>query len=87
MKIKAALALTLGFVLGVGNAQAQVLIGQTVGVTGTVAATVKESMLGAQMYFDHINARGGVFGDKIQVITLDDKFDTALTLVNAKILI
>ncbi len=87
MNIKATLALTLGLALGVGHAQAQVLIGQTVGVTGTVAATVKESMMGAQMYFDHINARGGILGEKIQVITLDDKFDTKLALSNAKTLI
>ena len=43
-----------------GVAQAQLLIGQTVGVTGAVAATVKESMLGANLYIDAINAKGGV---------------------------
>ncbi len=87
MNIKTALALTLGLALGVCSAQAQVLIGQTVGVTGAVAATVKESMLGANLYLDSVNAKGGIFGDKIQVITLDDKFDTKLTLANAKTLI
>ena len=42
-----------------GLAQAQLIIGQTVGVTGAVAATVKESMLGANLYIDAINAKGG----------------------------
>ncbi len=70
-----------------GVAQAQLLIGQTVGVTGAVAATVKESMLGANLYIDAINAKGGVNGEKIQVVTLDDKFDPKLTQDNAKTLI
>ena len=70
-----------------GTLHAQLLIGQTVGVTGSAAATVKESMGGAQLYFDAVNARGGVNGQKIEVLTLDDKFDPKLTLANARTLI
>ncbi len=81
--------LTLFFCLiaGWGSAQAQLLIGQTVGVTGATAATVKESMLGASLYLDHVNGKGGVLGEKVKVITLDDKFETQQTLANAKKLI
>ena len=68
-------------------AQAQILIGQTVGVTGAVAATVKESSLGAALYLDAINAKGGVGGEKIELITLDDQFDTAQAALNARKLI
>ena len=68
-------------------AHAQILIGQTVGVTGTVAATVKEASIGALLHIDAVNAAGGVGGQQIQLITLDDKFDTKLTLSNAKTLI
>lgn len=68
-------------------AQAQLLIGQTVGVTGAVAATIKESMQGASLYLDAVNAKGGINGEKVEVITLDDQFDPKLTLVNAKTLI
>ena len=68
-------------------AHAQILIGQTVGVTGAVAATVKEADLGAQMYIDAVNAKGGVGGQKIELITLDDKFDPKLTFSNATTLI
>jgi ABC-type branched-subunit amino acid transport system substrate-binding protein len=67
--------------------QAQILIGQTVGVTGAVAATVKESSAGAMLYIDAVNAKGGIGGEKIQIITLDDKFDTKLTALNARKLI
>jgi len=73
--------------LCLGTAKADILIGQTVGVTGTVAATVKESMLGAQLYIDDVNAKGGILGEKINVITLDDQFDTSLTLANGQTLI
>ena len=67
--------------------QAQILIGQTVGVTGAVAATVKEAGIGAMLHIDAVNAAGGVNGQPIELITLDDKFDTQLTLANAKTLI
>jgi ABC-type branched-subunit amino acid transport system substrate-binding protein len=70
-----------------GPARAQILIGQTVGVTGSAAATVQESMKGASLYLDHVNARGGVAGQKVEVITLDDKFDPKLTLENTRTLI
>ncbi|BDT70598.1 Leu/Ile/Val-binding protein [Comamonadaceae bacterium OS-4] len=66
------------------SAQAQLRIGQTVGVTGAVAATVQEASLGAQLYIDSINAKGGVGGEKIELLTLDDKFDPKLTVSNAK---
>jgi branched-chain amino acid transport system substrate-binding protein len=65
----------------------QIKIGQTVGVTGAVAATVRESSAGAQLYLDATNAKGGVYGEKIELITLDDKFDTKLTAANARELI
>ena len=68
-------------------AHAQILIGQTVGVTGAVAATVKEASIGAMLDIDAVNAAGGVGGQQIQLITLDDKFDTKLTFANAKTLI
>jgi ABC-type branched-subunit amino acid transport system substrate-binding protein len=69
------------------GAQAQLLIGQTAGVTGAVAATVNEAIQGAHLYIDHINARGGVAGEKIELLTLDDKFDVKLAAENARVLI
>ncbi|WP_440109582.1 ABC transporter substrate-binding protein [Acidovorax sp. BL-A-41-H1] len=73
--------------LVLGVAHAQILIGQTVGITGSAAATVAESMQGAALYIDHVNARGGVGGQKIEVVSLDDKFDPKLTLENTVTLI
>lgn len=70
-----------------GVTDSAVLIGQTVGITGTVAAPVKEMNEGANAYFAEINKRGGVHGRKIEMRMLDDKFDPALTLANAETLI
>ena len=68
-------------------AQAQLLIGQTAGFTGPVSASVKETLDGASLYLDNVNAKGGVNGQKIELISLDDKFDPKLAAENARVLI
>lgn len=67
--------------------QAQILIGQTAGFTGPVGAGVKENTDGAKLYIDAVNAKGGVHGQKIELISLDDKFDPKLAADNARKLI
>lgn len=77
-------------VLGIyssGGASAQIVVGQTAGFTGAVAATVKEATEGAKLYIDSVNARGGVNGQKIQLVSLDDKFEPKLAAANARTLI
>lgn len=66
---------------------AQILVGQTAGFTGPVGAGVKETTDGAKLYIDSINARGGVNGQKIELVSLDDKFDPKLALENTRKLI
>ncbi|MGY4827737.1 ABC transporter substrate-binding protein [Sphaerotilaceae bacterium SBD11-9] len=68
-------------------AWAQIKIGQTAGFSGAVAASVKEATDGAKLYFDAVNAHGGVGGSQIQLVSLDDKFDPKLAAANAKQLI
>lgn len=70
-----------------GAAQAQILIGQTTAVTGPVAASVGETLQGVHLYLDHVNARGGVHGEPVKLITLDDKFEPKLAGENARRLI
>jgi branched-chain amino acid transport system substrate-binding protein len=81
--IVAAIAL-LGMVFPVA---AQIRIGQTAGYTGAVAAAVKEVSLGATLYLDAVNAKGGVNGQKIELITMDDKYDAKTAAANARTLI
>lgn len=69
------------------TAYAQILIGQTAGFTGPVGAGVKETTDGAKLYIEAINARGGVNGQKIELLSLDDKFDPKLAAENARKLI
>ena len=64
-------ALSLGAFLS--GAQAQILIGQTAGFSGPVAAGVKETTDGAKLYIDNVNAKGGIAGQKIELMSLDDK--------------
>ncbi|MGM9480619.1 ABC transporter substrate-binding protein [Roseateles sp. NT4] len=62
-------------------------IGQTAGHSGQVAASVGEATRGAKMYFDIVNASGGINGQKINLVSLDDKFDPKIAATNAKQLI
>jgi len=66
---------------------AQILIGQTAGFTGPVAAGVKETTAGAQMVIDAINAEGGINGQRIELVSLDDAFDPKRAAENARQLI
>lgn len=76
--------LTVGLV---STAQAELLVGQTAGITGPAADSVKEVTQGAKLYFDAVNASGGVHGQRINLQSLDDKFDPKLAAANAKALI
>ncbi len=69
------------------NSSAQIVVGQTAGFTGAVAATVKEATDGAKLYIDSVNARGGINGQQIELVSLDDKFDPKLAAANARTLI
>jgi branched-chain amino acid transport system substrate-binding protein len=77
----------LGSLLVATAAQAQIRIGQTAGFTGAVAAGVKEVSDGAKLYLDAVNKAGGVGGQQIELISLDDKFEPPLAAENAKKLI
>ena len=83
----AALVLGLAAWLGGEAARAQILVGQTAGFSGTVAASVKETTEGAKLYIDRVNAGGGVNGKRIQLLSMDDQFDPKLAAENARTLI
>lgn len=68
-------------------AHAQLLIGQTAGFSGPVAAGVKEATDGAKLWINAVNARGGVNGQKIELVSMDDKFEPKLAAQNAKKLV
>jgi ABC-type branched-subunit amino acid transport system substrate-binding protein len=64
-------------------AWAQIRIGQPSGFTGAVAAGVKENTEGARLYLDAVNAKGGINGQKVELVSVDDQFDPKKTVVAA----
>ncbi len=53
-------------------------IGSTVALTGPVAQHGLGVNLGMKIYFDRINAAGGIHGRKINLITLNNQYDPTL---------
>ena len=77
----------IGLALCLTSAHAQLLIGQTAGYSGIVGPGVQETADGAMLFIDAVNAKGGVLGQKIELISMDDKFEPKLAAENARILI
>jgi branched-chain amino acid transport system substrate-binding protein len=76
----------VGLLLSSG-VQAQIKIGQTAAFSGPGAGVVQEIAEGARLYFDSVNAQGGVRGQPIELISMDDKYDPRLSVSNTKALI
>lgn len=68
-------------------AQAQIVIGQSAGFTGPVADGVAELTEGAKIYLDSVNRGGGINGEKVVLVSLDDNFKPTQTAENAKTLV
>ena len=80
--------LGLVFALGGGSVQAaDIVIGQAAPLSGTLASTGKEMVLGAKVYFDSINAQGGIGGRRINHVVKDDGYKTEETVRLTKELI
>jgi branched-chain amino acid transport system substrate-binding protein len=68
-------------------AGAQILIGQSAGMTGGQAEYSKDVRTGLLAYFEAVNRSGGVHGQAIKLITEDDKGSSAQVVANTKKLI
>jgi branched-chain amino acid transport system substrate-binding protein len=64
-----------------------ILIGQSAPYSGVLGTINKEGTDGALVYFDWINARGGVHGRKVVLEAMDDQQDAKKTAENTRILI
>lgn len=65
--------LTLLCLHGVASAN-DIVISQIAPLTGVLASTGKQMVVGGQIYFDHINATGGVHGQQIRLEVADDGY-------------
>ncbi|MGZ5194079.1 MAG: ABC transporter substrate-binding protein [Ramlibacter sp.] len=69
------------------QAQDKWVIGQSAPLTGGNAQFGKDIQSGAHAYFAALNAKGGVQGKPIELVTLDDKNDRKQAAANAKTLL
>jgi ABC-type branched-subunit amino acid transport system substrate-binding protein len=73
--------------LNTGGALAQIRIGQTSALTGPASAAVNEINIGAKLYLNAVNADGGINGQKIELVSLDDNNKAPAAAENAAKLI
>jgi branched-chain amino acid transport system substrate-binding protein len=74
MRRLASAVLTLALCLGAGTHAAEpIRIGMSMALTGPLAGTGKAALLGTQMWVEDINAKGGLLGRPVQLITYDDQ--------------
>lgn len=66
-------------------AAADIVIGQVAPLSGVLATTGQQMVLGGKLYFDAVNAKGGIHGQKIKVLVEDDayKVDDTVRLTKA----
>ena len=67
-------------------AQAQILVGQTASFNGPDSAYVREARTGATLYFDAVNEQGGIHGQKIELVSIDDDNDPQRAAQNVRAL-
>ena len=77
----------LALCLATSATWAQIRVGQPSGFSGAVAAGVKENTEGATLYLDAVNAKGGIHGQKVELVSMDDQFDPKKTVAVATELI
>jgi branched-chain amino acid transport system substrate-binding protein len=70
-----------------GVSKTAINIGQPTALTGASSALALPFHQGAKLYFDRINASGGINGRSINLITLDDGGNPAATRANAQKLV
>lgn len=70
-----------------GVSRDRILVGQSAALTGAAAQLGIQMRNGLKAYFDYVNQHGGVYGRKIELITLDDGYEPARSVPNTKKLI
>lgn len=65
----------------------KILLGQAAVFSGPAAQLGIQMRNGIKAYLDHVNARGGVHGRKIELVTEDDHYETAVAPAASKKLI
>ena len=85
--IAAAALAAAGSCFAQGVTDSQILLGQSVALTGPAQELGKDMQLGARLYFDQVNKAGGVHGRRIVLKTLDDGYEATRAAENTRKLI
>ncbi|MEP6790719.1 MAG: ABC transporter substrate-binding protein [Ramlibacter sp.] len=67
-----------------GVTKSSIVIGQSVVLAGPGSSLGVPFQQGARLYFDRVNAAGGVNGRKVELVTLDDNGNPATTAANTR---
>ncbi|MCX9155685.1 ABC transporter substrate-binding protein [Niveibacterium sp. 24ML] len=70
-----------------GVTEKEILIGQTAAQSGAAAELGRDVRIGIDACFKEVNAKGGVNGRQLKLVSLDDGYDPARAAANAKQLI
>jgi ABC-type branched-subunit amino acid transport system substrate-binding protein len=70
-----------------GVSATEIKLGASVVLSGPLGAQTSEYGAGSRLYFDSVNAAGGVHGRKISYVTIDDGFDVKRAVANTRKLI
>lgn len=65
-----------------GVSESSITLGQSTTLSGPLGDLGQEVLKGAKVYFDALNAKGGIHGRSIQLRTKDDVYDAKKTLEN-----
>jgi len=94
--MKAVLAIVAGMFLAclpglsyaeVGVTNTTILLGQSADFSGPAQELSVDIQMGARLYFDDINTKGGIYGRKIELYNFDDGYDAKRAEANTKELI
>ncbi|MBW8722921.1 MAG: ABC transporter substrate-binding protein, partial [Polaromonas sp.] len=70
-----------------GVSKTAITLGQSLAMTGAGTTLATPFGQGARLYFDRVNAGGGINGRKVELVTLDDAGNPETTAANTKKLI
>lgn len=71
------------FAIGLGAAMAlpalhargtEIVVGQVAPLSGVLASTGAQMVTGGRIYFEHVNAQGGIHGRRIRHLVVDDGY-------------
>jgi branched-chain amino acid transport system substrate-binding protein len=74
----AAVLVAAGLAAASAQSNEPIKIGFSMAVTGPLAPNGKQSLLGAKIWEEEINAKGGLLGRKVELVTYDDQSNPAM---------